>query len=333
MNFTLIVCTYMRPKPLLNLLQSVSEQTLYPNEILIIDGSTNQETESVLIENQFRNLKYHKVDETNRGLTKQRNLGIDLVNINSEFVCFLDDDVVLKPVYFEAVLDAFNTDKNVVGVGGIALNENRWVLKGNCMNYNKNNYYEFDGYIVEESLRNKIRNICGLQSPCKPGIMPDFSHGRTYNYPLTGKNYEVDLLIGMSFSFKRVVFENIVFSNYFEGYGLYEDADYSLRALKFGKNVISTRATLYHFHHPSGRPNPYKYGKMVLRNGWYVWRVKYPNPNFKAHFKWHTTAMLLTMIRLLNVITTSNKKEALIEGLGRIVGWFSLIFNAPKIEE
>ena len=177
-----------------------------------------------------------------------------------------------------------------------------------------------------------MRNLVGLQSPFKPGIMPDFSHGRTYSFPLTGKNYEVDLLVGMSFSFKRVVFENIRFSEFFEGYGLYEDADYSLRALKFGKNIISTKAKLNHYHNSAGRPNKYQYGKMVIRNGWYVWRVKYPNPNFKARFKWHATSFLLTVIRFTNTINTNKKQEAFTESLGRVVGWLSLFFNKPSVE-
>ena len=57
MNFTLIVCTYMRPNPLLTLLNSVKEQTLYPKEILIIDGSTNNDTKVILEKNKFQNLK------------------------------------------------------------------------------------------------------------------------------------------------------------------------------------------------------------------------------------------------------------------------------------
>ena len=44
----------MRPTPLLNLLRSVKTQTYYPNEILIIDGSYNDETDKVLRENSFR---------------------------------------------------------------------------------------------------------------------------------------------------------------------------------------------------------------------------------------------------------------------------------------
>jgi hypothetical protein len=69
---------------------------------------------------------------------------------------------------------------------------------------------------------------------------------------------------------------------------------------------------------------------MVLRNGWYVWRVKYPNPNLKSKFKWHAIALLLTGIRFTNIFTTSKPKEAFTESVGRIVGWFSLIFNKPN---
>ncbi|WNH11646.1 hypothetical protein [Thalassobellus suaedae] len=99
-----------------------------------------------------------------------------------------------------------------------------------------------------------------------------------------------------------------------------------------GRLYINTGAQLEHYHDDSGRPNKYNYGKMVIRNGWYVWRVKYSNPSIKAKIKWHCTAILLTKVRVLNIITTSNRKEALTESLGRIVGWFSLIFNPPKVE-
>jgi GT2 family glycosyltransferase len=128
------------------------------------------------------------------------------------------------------------------------------------------------------------------------------------------------------------VFKTLSFSGYFEGYGLYEDADFSLRLAKIGTLYINTNAQLEHNHNASGRPNQYHYGKMVIRNGWYVWRVKYPNPTFKARLKWHATAILLTKIRIINIVTTSGRKEALTESLGRIVGWVSLIYNKPKIE-
>jgi len=331
MRFSLIICTYMRPLPLLKLLQSVKKQTIYPNEILIIDGSLNNQTQTVLEENNFKNLKYFKVDKKDRGLTRQRNLGIEHVSNLSEIICFLDDDTELIEDYFEQVMKTFIND-SIVGVGGVAVNENRWFkITGNKL-LSTSTYYSLSNYAIKESFRNILRNKMGLQSDMKPGFMPNFSHGRTYSYPLDNKIYPVDLLVGMSFSFRKDLFHKIKFSTYFEGYGLYEDADFSIRSLKYGVNVVNTAAKLYHYHDSSGRPNKFKYGKMVIRNGWYVWRLKYSIPTFKARFKWHATSFLLTLIRFTNIISTNKKREAFTESFGRIVGWFSLIFNAPKIK-
>ncbi|MNL50438.1 hypothetical protein D3C87_1734550 [compost metagenome] len=69
---------------------------------------------------------------------------------------------------------------------------------------------------------------------------------------------------------------------------------------------------------------------MVVRNGWYVWHVKNPNPKFVSRFKWNSITILLTIIRFSNVLTDSNKKAALTEVLGRTVGWWSLFFDKPK---
>ena len=62
MNFSLIICTYLRPKALLTLLKSVKNQVLCPNEIIIVDGSTNDLTKQELDEYVHKNLKYFKVN-------------------------------------------------------------------------------------------------------------------------------------------------------------------------------------------------------------------------------------------------------------------------------
>lgn len=322
----------MRPVSLLKLLESVRIQTAYPDEIIVVDGSNNQKTERVLQGTSFKNLKYFKVSENDRGLTKQRNFGISKCSNLSNIICFLDDDTVLKENYFNNVLQTFKADTNIVGVGGVAINENRWQPKANDKKYNKLLYYEFDGFVIKEGLRNIVRNLLGLQANLPPNCMPKFSHGRTYSYPLNDKIYEVDLLVGMSMSFKKEVVDAVKFSTYFEGYGLYEDADFSIRAQKIGKNVMSTSCQLWHNHDQSGRPNQYKYGKMVVRNGWYVWRLKHPNPSFKNSLKWHFIIWTLLSVRLLNSISTKNKKQAFTEFLGRIAGWISLFIKKPIIE-
>jgi len=131
-------------------------------------------------------------------------------------------------------------------------------------------------------------------------------------------------------SFRKKVLQENKFSEYFEGYGLYEDADFTLRISQKGMLYVNTAAQVQHFHEASGRPDMFKYGKMVVRNGWYIWRIRHPKPSVKAVFKWHATSFLLTLIRFGNAVTGNDKKQAFMEALGRTVGWWSLLFNKPK---
>jgi GT2 family glycosyltransferase len=319
----------MRPDPLSRLLESVMSQTKVPDEVLIIDGSIDDTTECVFrkIENSIIN--YYKVPPQHRGLTKQRNYGIERVDQGIDIVAFLDDDTILTIDYFENLEKAFTDLPDASGIGGTAINENRWQLKEN-KRYHQDHFYEFGNHVVKESSRNVLRNKLKLASNELPGIMPAYSHGRTFSYPITGENYPVDLIVGMSMAFRKEVTDSIKFSRYFEGYGLYEDADYSIRALDFGQNYLATSVRLEHHHDAAGRPNTYAYGKMVVRNGWYVWRVKHPKPSFQDKLKWYQITLLLTFIRFINIFTTSQRQEAFTEFLGRTSGIISLFFKSPK---
>ena len=171
----------------------------------------------------------------------------------------------------------------------------------------------------------------GIDSDSPPGYSSLYSHGRSVGFlPPSGKAYPVEMFLGGVSSFKKEVFDTLKFSSYFEGYGLYEDADFTLRVAKIGKLYVNTAANLKHYHHPSGRPNQYQYGKMVVRNGWYVWRTKNPKPLLDSKLKWHSITILLVLIRFSNTLTTTNRKQAFTETMGRIAGWWSLFFNKPK---
>ncbi|MCG2419892.1 glycosyltransferase [Aequorivita sp. F47161] len=338
MKFSLIICTYMRSQPLWKLLESVAKQTLYPDEILIIDGSTDETTKNMLRKHPFENLKYFKVRDEDRGLTRQRNFGIEKVGAGIEIVCFLDDDTVLTETYFEVLLNTYKLYPEALGVGGYIINEVKWwenqVSKEQQRLLSeaevRPNEFSYDGWTRSDGSRFVLRKKLGLDANRPPAHFPDFGHGRSVSFlPPSGKIYEVEQFMGGVASYKRKTLETEKFSEYFEGYGLYEDADFTLRLSNIGKLYVNTAAQLYHFHEVAGRPDYYKYGKMVVRNGYFVWRVKHPNPSLKARFKWNATSFLLTVIRFSNTITSSDKKAAFSEALGRSIGWFSLLFNKP----
>jgi glycosyltransferase involved in cell wall biosynthesis len=325
MKFSLIICTYQRKEAIEQLLNSVTHQTLYPSEILVVDGSIDTETQTFIEASSYKNLHYFLVEATNRGLTKQRNFGISKVAIDSEIVCFLDDDTILAPTYFQELLKTYRIKPDALAVGGYITNEVKWsnaVIK---------NGYCIDGYCRKESVRFQLRKKLGLIDNTPPGFMPAYSHGRSIGHiPPSNKVYSVEFFMGGVASYKKEVVDKIQFSTYFEGYGLYEDLDFCLRVAKLGNLYVNTAAQLAHHHHEAGRPNKYKYGKMVVRNGWYVWRVKYPKPTLKAKLLFHLNVIVLLKLRFINSITGSNKKEAFTEALGRLVGWFSLFLNKPK---
>lgn len=322
----------MRPQPVDDLLVSVQKQTVYPDQILIVDGSRNTLTRDLLQERSYKNLEYFRVDDDQRGLTKQRNYGISRVAQSSEIVCFLDDDTILEPNYFEEILKTYQLFPDALGVGGYINNEDNWVFVGNDYQPNLKEYF-YDGWKKLDGSRFVMRKRLGLDSNTKPGFLPEFSHGRSIGFlPPSGKIYPVEQLMGGVSSFRKSVFERFQFSTYFEGYGLYEDADFTLRLSKTGKLYLNTAAQLAHYHDSSGRPNQYYYGLMVVRNGWYVWRVKHPKPSINAQFKWHAITLLLAFIRFSNTFTTTKRQAAFTEFLGRMSGWLFLFFSKPKIQ-
>ncbi len=335
LRISLVICTYQRPDSVCRLLDSVLRQTVMPHQILIIDASLTAATEDALKEKKYSlPIEYIMVTPEHRGLTRQRNYGVSKVAPNMDLVAFLDDDVVLLPDYFEKLLEAF-VDVEVVGASGYILdhtNPEAWHQKKRDEKISFNQY-EFDGWVCKEASRNTLRKRFGLLSKEPPCKMPSFSNGRSAgSLPPSGKMYPAEYLMGGVSAYRTSLFKQIKFSHYFEGYGLYEDLDFSLRASFRGKLYVHTGAQLYHYHDASGRPNSFKYGKMVIRNGWYVWRVKYEHPSWEGRIKFYATAILLTCVRYLNSITGPKRIEALREAWGRTYGLFSLCFNKPIIE-
>ncbi|MGB1253671.1 MAG: glycosyltransferase family 2 protein [Candidatus Promineifilaceae bacterium] len=326
MLLTLIICTYRRPKQVEELIAALGNQTTIPSEILLVDGSSDSETATVVQRLQaadtLPNLHYFQVPPEHRGLTRQRNYGI--ARAKGEFIAFLDDDTLPDPTYFAELLACFERHPATLGVGAQISNEVHW-QQGGSLGFVWNGWTRRDGY------RWRLRKRLGIaDQDLQPGCMPIWGHARSpYYLPPDGKDYEVEYVMGGVSIWRREVFETHQFSRYFEGYGLYEDLDFCVRVSAQAPLIYCTRAKIGHFHAPSGRPNQFSYGIMVARNGWFVWRRRWPQPSLEARVKWWLIMWLLTVCRLYESVRGPQRWQALTESFGRIYGMFTLLLSKP----
>ena len=333
MKISLIICTYMRPDSLRKLLKTVAEQVKIPDEILIIDGSTDDETKRMIESENFETLylRYYKVSENQRGLTKQRNYGVARVSEDMDIVAFLDDDTELDKNYFFEIEKTYKRYPDAIGVSGYITNEVKWERQSK--KHKGIGWFCYDGWCRREDLRNRLRKLIGLMPDNAPSTISAYANERAVGgIPPSGNIYEADYLQGAMMCFKKSIFNSISFSHYFEGYGLYEDRDFSLRARQYGPHYINTNAKLAHYHDPLGRPNYIQYGKMTIRNGWRVWRIAVPNPDAKNIFKWYAVSVLLMYARIGGLVKGPDRRKAWEEIIGRHIGLVSLIFSKPPLD-
>lgn len=329
MWFSLIICTYNRSKSILRLLESLEDQSLYPNELLIIDASEEDGTKELFLKNDYKNLRYFKVPDNQKGLTRQRNYGIEKVAEESEIICFLDDDIILEQDYFKNLILTYHSFPKALAVGGYIIENITWSkISDEKVNFSQ---FDFDGYKRQLGGRYKLRKKFNLLPDKPPGFMPEYSHGFPIAFlPPSNQIYPVEYFMGGVSSYKKSVFNQICFSERFRGYGLYEDMDFCLRISKLGPLYVNTSAKVQHLHEESGRPDYFKYGKMMIKNGHYVWRLKFPDPEIKNRIKWHLINYILIFVRLTNVLNDPVKTRPLMDATGRIYGLLKLCLGKSK---
>lgn len=121
-----MLCTRNRPEALARTLESVAEQRrACERPVVVVDGSDCDEAERTARvvrawHDQGLPFFYHPYSGTPAG-TRQRNAGVDLLPESVEVVHFLDDDVALRPGYFETILGALRQHPSLLGVGGVIL--------------------------------------------------------------------------------------------------------------------------------------------------------------------------------------------------------------------
>jgi len=246
-----VVCTCDRPESLRGFLNSLAGQDSRPAQLIVVDGSHTEATQRLLEAPEVRDLaaatQYVRVPAHLRGLTRQRNVG--LRHVSTDFVAFFDDDVQLLPGCLremEAVHRLLRP--RAAGVGA-----------------------RIEGGQERPTVLWRLRRLLRLVSSLRPGTYEPSGMSVPWwtadqqNGPLEG-----DWLPGGATMWKTEIARDVGFDETFNGYGLGEDLDFSLRVRGRGKLYLAPAARVQHLKDPQGRPDPYRLGYMEIRNRYHT---------------------------------------------------------------
>ena len=111
MKLNIAIATYNRQEDLEKCLKSIQKQTLFPQEIVIIDDGNLLQKWVMHIQKEFEHMgifvKYYKKNHTRErcGLAESKNIALNVAS--EEIILFLDDDVILEPNFFESIMDVW----------------------------------------------------------------------------------------------------------------------------------------------------------------------------------------------------------------------------------
>ena len=110
LKISVIIPTLNRKNDLEKTLMSISKCDKLPFEVIIIDQSDNDETKEFCNNFNVLNIRYFYTETKSSSLA--RNIWIDSLNKDSDFVLFLDDDVLLEKDFFTELENFFlNNEK------------------------------------------------------------------------------------------------------------------------------------------------------------------------------------------------------------------------------
>lgn len=226
------IATHMRPGYLDDLLTRLAEGTRIPDQIVIVDDSTDERTAAVVERHRTETFAdartevvYRRI--TNEGTNQQdaRNRIVELAD--ADLLCFLDDDTVPVRDWLAATVDAYRSRDDVVGVGGPAIrtDEDLEPVAEVVADVPAGNQVTAYGEVVDAS---------GQWVPAEP--------------------VETDILRGANMSFELSALEAVGgFDNAFGGPAIFEEWDLMVRvARECGDLVYHPDVIVYHVEAPDG---------------------------------------------------------------------------------
>ncbi len=120
---SIIVPVYNKAEYLQRTLKSILNQTHKNIEVIIIDDGSTDDSEKIIKEFSKKDDRIVSLLRENRGASKTRNQGLEMVK--GEYVCFIDADDVISPNFIENLLTGIkNADADVCVIKDFRIGNN-----------------------------------------------------------------------------------------------------------------------------------------------------------------------------------------------------------------
>ena len=224
MRVSLIITTYNRPDALMLVLQSIENQTKLPEQVIIADDGSDDNTKKLITNYQeYSSLNIIHSWQEDKGfrLAKSRNKAIAISNF--EYIVLVDGDVILHPKFIQDHLDNAEPGYFVQG-SRVLLTQNGTRQALNNSRYN----FSF----LSKGIRNRKNAIHSIY------LSKLLSKKKNYLKGIKTCN--------MSF-YKEDCLNVNGFNNDFEGWGR-EDSEFAVRLLNNGIDRKNVRFNMIQFH-------------------------------------------------------------------------------------
>jgi GT2 family glycosyltransferase len=258
-RISVMICTKDRPTDVKELLDCLARQTLPPNQIVVVDASTQDGLAALLAAQvyPFETQYYRAVP----GVMRQRNIGIS--HCDGGFIFCLDDDLLPDPAFVEEMLKPLQQNPNIPisAVIGRIVDEGKWAAN---VSWRGRLYYMFRNFVVNVFLLDK------------PGS-GRFRYSTLATYPrddVSGRL--IECVAGGCVVYRRAVFDNFIFDeNFF--YPPLDDLDTSKRLMALGHNVYyQPSAQVLHKKSPGGRTSRTNFYRIWVTHYYYIFTKNWP---------------------------------------------------------
>lgn len=261
-TLSVVIATLGRPEPLERALASLEASALRPDEVLVVDGDEARSAARIVAAHTGT-LDVRHVPAP-RGLTRQRNVGLDVAH--GEVVLFLDDDARVLPETLGLLLTAYG-EADVVGATGRVVEPGANRVGGRS---------------------SRVRIL--LRGGGRDGTFTRAGYPRR----LVDESVTIDIefMQGAFMSARTAVAREVRFDERLTGYALAEDEDFSCRLSRRGRIRYLGDAVVHHDSEGVRSKGRRAFNHQLVRNRTYLFEKNFPQ----------TRAARAAFVRLLGVL-------------------------------